>query len=282
MFTFLHISIFLSAYSIRKTIQSVTHLLHCRDMVWEIMHPLVIMVISTNFCGTTSPAPRAHQPPIPMDLGKWCGWHDHRAVQRSLAPQQLGEFSVATWHHRRCHGSGIFTNHQWEASWDIMGPAMGYLHESSWIYIRGISDGFNHVSILPTSSNFSSWQSLINHPKWIWVNHKRSKNRCIFSWVMENVPIFHITQPWGISGLLDGYYFGWCPINTPNRGQWHQALLNLTTLRSCEKKLGPNQGGLVKGFSAFQQVNWSDRVWSSIKNCLVVDLSLWKYIVNNG
>jgi hypothetical protein len=27
-----------------------------------------------------------------------------------------------------------------------------------------------------------------------------------------NVPIFHITQPWMVYGLLDGYFFRWCPI----------------------------------------------------------------------
>ena len=27
-----------------------------------------------------------------------------------------------------------------------------------------------------------------------------------------NVPMFHITQPLGINGLLDGYFFRWCPI----------------------------------------------------------------------
>ena len=27
-----------------------------------------------------------------------------------------------------------------------------------------------------------------------------------------NVPIFHITQPWSVYGLLDGYFFRWCPI----------------------------------------------------------------------
>ena len=26
------------------------------------------------------------------------------------------------------------------------------------------------------------------------------------SWVISHVPIFHITQPLGINGLLDGYY----------------------------------------------------------------------------
>ena len=32
------------------------------------------------------------------------------------------------------------------------------------------------------------------------------------SWVISHVPIFHITQPWSVYGLLDGYYFWWCPI----------------------------------------------------------------------
>ena len=32
------------------------------------------------------------------------------------------------------------------------------------------------------------------------------------TWVISHVPMFHITQPLGINGLLDGYYFGWCPI----------------------------------------------------------------------
>ena len=32
------------------------------------------------------------------------------------------------------------------------------------------------------------------------------------TWVISHVPIFHITQPLGISGLLDDYYFWWWPI----------------------------------------------------------------------
>ena len=36
------------------------------------------------------------------------------------------------------------------------------------------------------------------------------------TWVISHVPMFHITQPLdsmiGIWGLLDGYYFWWCPI----------------------------------------------------------------------
>ena len=32
------------------------------------------------------------------------------------------------------------------------------------------------------------------------------------SWVISHVPIFHITQPWSVYGLLDGYFFRWCPI----------------------------------------------------------------------
>ena len=39
-----------------------------------------------------------------------------------------------------------------------------------------------------------------------------------------NVPMFHITQPLdsmiGINGLLDGYYFGWCPIS-PSHGTFN-------------------------------------------------------------
>ena len=35
-------------------------------------------------------------------------------------------------------------------------------------------------------------------------------------WVIRHVPVFHITQPLdsmiGINGLLDGYFFRWCPI----------------------------------------------------------------------
>ena len=27
------------------------------------------------------------------------------------------------------------------------------------------------------------------------------------TWVISHVPIFHITQPLGINGLLDGYFF---------------------------------------------------------------------------
>ena len=29
----------------------------------------------------------------------------------------------------------------------------------------------------------------------------------VCTWVISHVPIFHITQPLGINGLLDGYYF---------------------------------------------------------------------------
>ena len=31
-------------------------------------------------------------------------------------------------------------------------------------------------------------------------------------WVISHVPMFHITQPWSVYGLLDGYFFRWCPI----------------------------------------------------------------------
>ena len=34
---------------------------------------------------------------------------------------------------------------------------------------------------------------------------------CFLTWVISHVPILHITQPLGINGLLDGYYFWWCP-----------------------------------------------------------------------
>ena len=40
------------------------------------------------------------------------------------------------------------------------------------------------------------------------------------SWVISHVPIFHITQPVGINGLLDGYYFRWCPIY-PSHGTFN-------------------------------------------------------------
>ena len=32
------------------------------------------------------------------------------------------------------------------------------------------------------------------------------------TWVMTDVPIFHITQPWMVYGLFYGYFFRWCPI----------------------------------------------------------------------
>ena len=32
-----------------------------------------------------------------------------------------------------------------------------------------------------------------------------AQNICL-SWVISHVPMFHITQPLGINGLLDGYY----------------------------------------------------------------------------
>ena len=44
------------------------------------------------------------------------------------------------------------------------------------------------------------------------------------SWVISHVPIFHIIQPWkiplGINGLLNGYYFRWCPIY-PSHGTFN-------------------------------------------------------------
>ena len=45
------------------------------------------------------------------------------------------------------------------------------------------------------------------------------------AWVIRHVPIFHITQPLdsmiGINGLLDGYYFRWCPIY-PSHGTFNK------------------------------------------------------------
>ena len=45
-----------------------------------------------------------------------------------------------------------------------------------------------------------------------------------------NVPIFHITQTLGMNGLLDGYYFWWCPLYSQVMGQWHQPLEDLKDL----------------------------------------------------
>ena len=35
-------------------------------------------------------------------------------------------------------------------------------------------------------------------------------------WVMTDVPMGHITQPWMVYGLLDGYFFRWCPLYSQN------------------------------------------------------------------
>ena len=35
---------------------------------------------------------------------------------------------------------------------------------------------------------------------------------CIVIHGSLNVPVGHITQPWMVYGLLDGYFFRWCPI----------------------------------------------------------------------
>ena len=48
-------------------------------------------------------------------------------------------------------------------------------------------------------------ESLVNDVIYIcawWVHRAADGN----TWVMTDVPIFHITQPWMVYGLLDGYY----------------------------------------------------------------------------
>ena len=49
---------------------------------------------------------------------------------------------------------------------------------------------------------WSAWTTLITH--------EQTWNPT--TWVISHVPMFHITQPWSVYGLLDGYFFRWCPI----------------------------------------------------------------------
>ena len=37
-------------------------------------------------------------------------------------------------------------------------------------------------------------------------NPSKNKKHTGWSWVISRVPMFHITQPWSVYGLLDGYY----------------------------------------------------------------------------
>ena len=45
------------------------------------------------------------------------------------------------------------------------------------------------------------------------------------TWVISLVPIFHITQPLGINGLLDGYYKVMC--NIPKSWDIYQPLFGM-------------------------------------------------------
>ena len=63
---------------------------------------------------------------------------------------------------------------------------------------------------------------------WSFWGSSTSKNLACLNlrtWVISHVPMFHITQPLdsmiGINGLLDGYYFGWCPIY-PSHGTFNK------------------------------------------------------------
>ena len=39
-----------------------------------------------------------------------------------------------------------------------------------------------------------------------------AQNETYSAWVISHVPMFHITQPWSVYSLLDGYFFRWCPL----------------------------------------------------------------------
>ena len=58
-------------------------------------------------------------------------------------------------------------------------------------------------------------------------------------WVISHVPIFHITQPWSVPvyGLLDGYYFRWCPI-FPSHGTFTNPckLVSSTAVACCRQE----------------------------------------------
>ena len=51
----------------------------------------------------------------------------------------------------------------------------------------------------------------LDRSRWHW-GRWLPPNCTLWSWVISHVPMFHITQPLGDYGLLDGYFFRWCPI----------------------------------------------------------------------
>ena len=54
-----------------------------------------------------------------------------------------------------------------------------------------------------------------------------------------NVTMFHITQPLGIHGLLDGYYFWWCPLYSQVMGHLPTPVIYHDMLSNTVQAFGP-------------------------------------------
>ena len=63
-------------------------------------------------------------------------------------------------------------------------------------------------------SDRESWRELVVDPDQVklWRKKIQFMSFIIIYHGSLHVPIFHITQPWSVYGLLDGYYFWWCPV----------------------------------------------------------------------
>ena len=61
-----------------------------------------------------------------------------------------------------------------------------------------------HLACSSSAASARSKEALL----WTWKPQETGGNTAVNgqSWVISHVPIFHITQPLGINGLLDGYY----------------------------------------------------------------------------
>ena len=69
------------------------------------------------------------------------------------------------------------------------------------------------------------------------------------TWVISHVPMFHITQPLGINGLLDGYYFRWCPLYSQVMG--HLPTPALCVSIKSRHKSSSSEGGSSEGLWFF-------------------------------
>ena len=184
--------------------------------------------VARPLCGSRDPtywgaSPTAPRPPR-SGQGEW-GW--------KMVPEQKD--LVLKW------GSGVWRVRNFRRTWTKKNKNFGWWWKGNattravWAFMMGmppirvvelVSIG---SSIFPTWSNWadirkgatSSTETFIwrSSKALTWRLHQRKIRvwRLLQEpWVMTDVPMGHITQPWMVYGLLDGYFFRWCPLYSQN------------------------------------------------------------------